>query len=82
MIIMVTGGAGYIGSHACVQLIRAGHSVVVFDNFCNSQEEAVRRVERITGATAVTVRGDVRDQELIQATRSNITTTMSLALCA
>jgi UDP-glucose 4-epimerase len=68
MIIMVTGGAGYIGSHTCVQLIRAGHSIVIFDNFCNSQEEAVRRVERITAATAVTVRGDVRDQKLVQAT--------------
>ena len=47
MTIMVTGGAGYIGSHTCVELMRAGHSVVVFDNFCNSQVEAVKRIERI-----------------------------------
>lgn len=68
MTIMVTGGAGYIGSHACVQLIRAGHSVVIFDNFCNSQEEAIKRIERIAGASTITVRGDVRDQKLIEST--------------
>lgn len=68
MTIMVTGGAGYIGSHTCVELIRTGHSVVVFDNFCNSQEEAVKRIGLITGVAPVIVRGDVRDRELVQAT--------------
>ena len=68
MTIMVTGGAGYIGSHTCVELIRTGHSVVVLDNFCNSQEEALKRIGLITGVAPVMVRGDVRDRELVQAT--------------
>ncbi len=48
MLVLVTGGAGYIGSHTCVELILAGHEVVVVDNLCNSKEDAVRRVEAIT----------------------------------
>ena len=68
MTIMITGGAGYIGSHTCVELIRAGHSVVVLENFCNSQEEALKRIRLITGVAPVMVRGDVRDRELVQAT--------------
>ena len=47
--ILVTGGAGYIGSHTCVELLNAGHDVTVLDNFCNSQIEALERVQRITG---------------------------------
>jgi UDP-glucose 4-epimerase len=61
--IFVTGGAGYIGSHTCVELLDAGCDVTVFDNFCNSHPGAVARVERITGkrcgwceATSATVR--------------------------
>ncbi len=68
MTIMVTGGAGYIGSHTCVELIEAGHQVVIFDNFCNSNIEVVRRIERITSAAPVVVRGDVRDRDLVSAT--------------
>ena len=49
MKILVTGGAGYIGTHTCVELISAGMEVVVVDDLSNSKEEAVRRVERITG---------------------------------
>ena len=49
MQILVTGGAGFIGSHTCVELLQAGHQVVVIDNLCNSSAEAVRRVEQITG---------------------------------
>ena len=49
MNILLTGGAGYIGSHTLVQLDKAGHSVVVVDNFMNSQPEAIRRVEKIIG---------------------------------
>ena len=47
MSILVTGGAGYIGSHTCVELIQAGYEVVVADNLYNSSEEAIRRVEKI-----------------------------------
>jgi len=46
--ILVTGGAGYIGSHTCVELLNAGYELVVFDNFCNSHPEALARVEKIT----------------------------------
>lgn len=49
MRILVTGGAGYIGSHTCVELQNRGHEVVVVDNLCNSSEESLKRVERITG---------------------------------
>jgi UDP-glucose 4-epimerase len=49
MKVLVTGGAGYIGSHTCVELLQAGYDVVVVDNLSNSKEEAIRRVERITG---------------------------------
>jgi UDP-glucose 4-epimerase len=41
MTVMLTGGAGYIGSHTCVELIREGHSIIIFDNFCNSQMEVL-----------------------------------------
>ena len=47
--VLVTGGAGYIGSHTCVELLNGGHDVTVFNNFCNSQPEVLARVERITG---------------------------------
>ncbi len=67
MSILVTGGAGYIGSHTCVELLNAGYAVTVFDNFCNSHPEAVARVERITGKTLGLVRGDVRDRAALVA---------------
>ncbi len=60
--ILVTGGAGYIGSHTCVELLDAGLDVTVFDNLCNSQPEALARVERITGRTIRFVQGDIRDK--------------------
>ena len=60
--ILVTGGAGYIGSHTCVELLAAGADVTVFDNFSNSHPESLARVERITGRTLRTVRGDLRDR--------------------
>ena len=65
--IFVTGGAGYIGSHTCVELLDAGCDVTVFDNFSNSHPEAVARVERITGKKLRLVRGDIRDRAALVA---------------
>ena len=59
--ILMTGGAGYIGTHTCVELLRAGRSVTVFDNLSNSQHEALVRVERISGKSVQFVEGDIRD---------------------
>ena len=64
--ILVTGGAGYIGSHTCVELLNAGHELVVFDNFCNSHPEALARVEKITGRKLNVVKGDIRDQGALE----------------
>jgi len=65
--IFVTGGAGYIGTHTCVELLNAGHEVTVFDNLCNSQPEALARVERITGKTLTFIQGDIRDLAALTA---------------
>lgn len=65
--ILVTGGAGYIGSHTCVELLNAGNEVVVFDNFSNSHAEALRRVEQITGKKVHCVEGDIRDQAALES---------------
>lgn len=67
MTILVTGGAGFIGSHTCVELLNAGFEVTVFDNFCNSHPEALARVERITGRKLGLVRGDCRDRAALAA---------------
>ncbi|WP_300368144.1 UDP-glucose 4-epimerase GalE [Hydrogenimonas sp.] len=64
--IFVTGGAGYIGSHTCVELLEAGYEVVVYDNLSNASEEAVRRVEKITGKPVQFVKGDIRDAEALE----------------
>ncbi|WP_456452359.1 UDP-glucose 4-epimerase GalE [Hydrogenimonas sp.] len=64
--IFVTGGAGYIGSHTCVELLEAGYEVVVYDNLSNASEEALRRVEKITGKPVAFVRGDIRDAEALE----------------
>ncbi|WP_231758590.1 UDP-glucose 4-epimerase GalE [Microbulbifer elongatus] len=61
MKILVTGGAGYIGSHTCVELIEAGFEPVVVDNLCNSSEEALRRVEAITGHSVPFHHVDITD---------------------
>ena len=63
---MVTGGAGYIGSHTCLALLQAGYEILVLDNFCNSKAESLRRVTAITGKTVPLMRGDVRDRELLR----------------
>lgn len=66
--ILVTGGAGYIGSHTCVELLNAGYQVVVYDNFSNSHPEALKRVEQIAGKKVELVKGDIRDQTLLEKT--------------
>ena len=60
--ILVTGGAGYIGSHATLALLEAGHDVLVLDNLSNSSEESLHRVRRICGRAPDFIRGDIRDQ--------------------
>jgi len=64
--IFVTGGAGYIGSHTCVELLNAGLDVTVFDNFSNSQPEALTRVQAIAGKQLRVVEGDIRDGAALQ----------------
>lgn len=63
MKVLVTGGAGYIGSHTCVLLIEAGYEIVVFDNFSNASIESIKRVEKITNQKIEVVEGDIRNRE-------------------
>ena len=65
MKVLVTGGAGYIGSHTTVELLNAGHEVVCIDNLSNSKYEAVRRVEGITGKKVKFYEGDIRDAQIL-----------------
>ena len=67
MSILVSGGAGYIGSHTCVELIQAGYEIVVADNLCNSSEEALRRVEKITGRAIPFVNAELCNEEIGRA---------------
>ena len=66
MAILVTGGAGYIGSHTCVELLNAGKEVVVIDNLDNSSAEALSRVEKITGKKVTFYEKDVRDEDALR----------------
>lgn len=59
--VLITGGAGYIGSHTAVELLNAGHQVVVLDNLVNSSQKSLKRVEEITGKSLTFIQGDVRD---------------------
>lgn len=63
--ILVTGGAGYIGSHTTLALLQNGYKVVVLDNLCNSSAESVNRVLRLTGREPVFVEGDIRDPDVL-----------------
>lgn len=63
MAILVTGGAGYIGSHTCVELLNAGHEVVVVDNLVNSSEESLKRVEKITSKSVKFYEADLLDRD-------------------
>jgi UDP-glucose 4-epimerase len=63
--VLVTGGAGYIGSHMCVELLQSGHDVVVLDNLSNASPKSIAAVERITQKSLTFVEGDVRDRDLL-----------------
>ena len=65
MNVLVTGGAGYIGSHTLVELLNAGHDAVVIDNLVNSKTEAIKRVEKITGKKVKFYEGDIRDRKIL-----------------
>lgn len=64
--ILVTGGAGFIGSHTCVELLNAGYEVVILDNFCNSKPEAVKRIEKITGKSVKLYEADMLDKDAVE----------------
>ena len=66
MSVLVTGGAGYIGSHTCVELLESGYEVVVIDNLCNSNPKSLERVEMLTGKKVTFYEGDVRDEALLK----------------
>eukprot|EP00741_Cyanophora_paradoxa_P021615 tig00000241_g20864.t1 len=65
--ILVTGGAGYIGSHTCVELLAAGYGVSVLDNLCNSSEECLKRVEEISGRKVAFHKVDLLDEDKVEA---------------
>ena len=66
MHVLVTGGAGYIGSHTVLELLSQNHSVVVVDNLCNSSAESLRRVEQLTGKSAPLIEADLRDEAALE----------------
>lgn len=66
MNILLTGGAGYIGSHAAVFLSEAGHKVIIYDNFSNSDYSVLSRLKKILGQPLACVEGDIRDAALLE----------------
>ena len=64
--ILVTGGAGYIGSHACVELLKNNEEIVVFDNLSNSSRRSLERVQQICGRSLIFVEGEIRNGEAIE----------------
>ena len=66
MNILVTGGTGYIGSHTTIELLNAGHNVVALDNLCNSSEDSLHQVEKITGKPVPFYRADIRDRAVLE----------------
>ena len=64
--ILLTGGAGYIGSHTALELLDAGFSVLSFDNFSNSSDEALKRVQQLTGKKLISIKGDIRDEAALR----------------
>jgi UDP-glucose 4-epimerase len=68
MNILLTGGAGYIGSHTAISLRESGHQIVIFDNFCNSEMSVIDRLALITGGEVISIIGDIRDIPLVAKT--------------
>ena len=66
MVVLLAGGAGYIGSHTAVELINAGHEVVIVDDYSNSCPESIKRVEEITGKSIVSYEADVKDKAALR----------------
>ena len=71
MNVLVTGGAGYIGSHTCVELLQSGYGVIVIDNLSNSSPKSLDRVQELTGKTLTFYEGDVRDEALLNTIFAN-----------
>uniref|UniRef100_UPI0040471D34 UDP-glucose 4-epimerase GalE n=1 Tax=Rheinheimera sp. TaxID=1869214 RepID=UPI0040471D34 len=71
--VLLTGGAGYIGSHTALELLNAGYQVLSFDNFSNSSDEALKRVQQLTGKPVVSIEGDIRDEAALRQLFSNYT---------
>jgi UDP-glucose 4-epimerase len=65
MTVLVTGGAGYIGSHTCVELLSTGQDILVLDNLLNSSQEPLKRVQELTGKALAFIQGDIRDRALL-----------------
>ena len=84
MAILVTGGAGYIGSHTCVEMQNAGYEIVVVDNLDNSSKESLKRVEAITGKPVKFYEEDVRDKAALRkifSENSNCLHLLSALMC-
>lgn len=67
MAVLITGGAGYIGSHTCVEMQNAGFDIIVADNLYNSKQESLKRIEKITGKPVKFIKADIRDKEALRS---------------